>query len=165
MASMRDRLSAEGVLATAGASGTVADLLAGLQIQSTTPVSVGREEGTVNLGVNERALGIFDLNLKPPGDDRKYVLTFDGPSGARTGFRLAVSLNEGPQAPLFKLVQGLPGHVLKAAAKKTSAEFRVAGGGTGRRGSPRGRHHRARLQGQGGRYDRGLGVAQHGAAG
>jgi hypothetical protein len=123
MADMRSRLSSEGLLATIAASGAAATLLDVLQIQTVdTPLQPDRESGTVNLGVKERGLGAFDLNLKPPGADRKYVLTFDGPSGARTGFRLAVSLSEGLPQPLFKWVQGLPGHALKAASKHTSAD-------------------------------------------
>src|SRR5262249_11884429 len=44
-----------------------------------------------------------------------FFLSFHEEAGARVGFRLAVSLHEGPPKPLFKLVSSIPGKVLTAA--------------------------------------------------
>jgi hypothetical protein len=124
MQNMRSRLEAEGVFARM-VTGPAADgLLTSFQIQDPEPPRGAREEGKLLFGLVEQALGVFDLNLIPPGQDdpRPYVLAFEGPAGSRTGFRLAVSLHEGPQKPLFKLLPGLAGQVLTAAEAKTAAD-------------------------------------------
>ena len=70
----------------------------------------------------ENLLGSFNLNLVAPLERRRYVLRLSGPVASRTAFRFALSLNEGPQKPLFKLVESVPGHGLKPAVKNTSAD-------------------------------------------
>lgn len=124
MKSMKARLSAEGLLARVVTSAAADGLLTSLQIQDPEPAPGTREEGFVLFGIVEQALGVFDLNLIPPGqgDPRPYVLSFDGPAAARTGFRLTVSLHEGPQKPLFKLLPDLAGRVLTAAQVKTGPD-------------------------------------------
>ena len=122
MASMQARLSKAGLWSSVLKSAAVQALLDSIQIEAPEPAEADREAGKAKFGIVENALGVFDLNLVAPGDPRDYVLDFTGPAGARTGFRLAVSLNEGPQKPLFTLLQKLPGHALKAAVRKTSPD-------------------------------------------
>ena len=108
-------------------SSTVVEaLLSALQVQSSAPLSERSEEGAVLFGVNEHALGVFDLSLIPPpgaNDERAYFLSFEGPEGARTGFRLAVSLEEGAAPrPLFNLLRKLPSHGLVSAKLSADGE-------------------------------------------
>lgn len=126
---MRDHLAAEGLLARMVASTAAEALLTGLQIQDSNRVSDAREVGHVVFGLVEQ-LGVFDLNLIPPNDPRPYVLLFDGPSGARTGFRLAVSLHEGLAKPLFELIPNVVGRVLTPAKVAPDGESLIALGGT-----------------------------------
>jgi len=88
-------------------------ILSGLQIVTEQATPQGAS-GKVAFGVVEQ-LGFLDLNLIPPNDPRDFVLTFQEEAGTRVGFRVAVSLNEGPQKPLFELVSSVPGKVLTAA--------------------------------------------------
>jgi len=122
MDSMKDRLSAELLLNRLITSTVVDALLRTLQIKTSTAISPSRVEGLLQFGVVEHALGVFDLSLIPPvaNDDRPYLLTFEGAPGAWTAFRLAVSLNEGPQRPLFNLLKKLPSHGLVPAVKRSS---------------------------------------------
>ncbi len=135
MQSMKSRLKAEQLLSRVITSTGVDALLRTLLIQSSTPISATREEGLLRFGVEGHALGVFDLSLIPPGpnEDRRYLLVFDGDPGARTGFRLAVSLNEGPQRALFNLVKKLPAHGLVPAVRRsspTSEWLEAAAGGS-----------------------------------
>lgn len=118
MQSIRDRLSSEGLLAQLITSIPIDALLRTLQLTPAAQVSDHSEEGKVLLAVAEQALGIFNLNLIPPpavNPERSYFLSFDGPPGGRTGFRLAVSLEDGAPRPLFNLLRALPSHGLIAA--------------------------------------------------
>ncbi|HKY29866.1 MAG TPA: hypothetical protein VJM12_18135 [Pyrinomonadaceae bacterium] len=118
MASMKEHLAAEQVLARMLISKAADGLLTSLLIQDSQRLSDARETGHVLIGVVDK-LGIFDLNLIAPASPRPYVLLFDGPSGARTGFRLAVSL---PDGPLFTLLPDVAGRVLTAAEVKTGPD-------------------------------------------
>src|SRR4051794_9663197 len=126
MSSMKTRLSDEHLLSRMLTSSVVDALLETMQLllmPPPTPLSDHSEEGKLLFGVEEHALGVFDLNLIPPpaaNPERAYFLSFDGPVGARTGFRLAVSLEDGPARPLFNLIRKLPGHGLRPA--KLSAD-------------------------------------------
>lgn len=125
MKSMRQRLTNERLLRRIVAGAAADGLLTSLQIQDPEPAPPSaREEGKVLFGVVEQALGVFDLSLIPPGqgDPRPYVLAFEGPPNAYTGFRLAVSLNDGPQKPLFELLPGLAGQVMTAAQVKNGPD-------------------------------------------
>jgi hypothetical protein len=123
MASMRDRLSGEGLFARVIFPAPTEALLSGLQIQSSAPAPNG-ETGLVTFGVQQQALGAFDLDLTPPGPDpRRYVLTLEGPPNARTGFRLGIELTKQGESgtPVFGMVAKLLGHVLVPAVLKTAA--------------------------------------------
>lgn len=130
MQSMKSRLSDEKLLARLVTSVQVDALLSTLQIQSTTPLSDHSEQGEVLFGVAEHALGIFNLSLIPPpavNPVRGYFLSLDGPAGARTGFRLAVSLEDGAAPrPLFNLLRTLPAHGLLAARLAADGQSLVA---------------------------------------
>ena len=124
MQSMKTRLGAEKLLSRVITSTAVDALLETLQIKTVTAAAADREEGLLLFGLLvDRALGVFSLNLIPPGpnEERPYLLSFEGEPGARTGFRLAVSLNEGPQRALFDLIRKLPAHGLVPAVKRSSA--------------------------------------------
>lgn len=118
----KQRLLEEGVLGTIAVAGPAAALLEALQLQVDVAASTAHSEGLATFGVAQNALGVFDLALQAPVDARQYVLDFQGPDGARTAFRLAVSLAEGPQRASFKLVQTRPGHVLAPAVIQLSAD-------------------------------------------
>ena len=123
MSNMKARLSAEHLLDRIVTSTVIDALLQTLQIQAPEPPPGQTESGQVVFGVEEHALGVFNLSLIPPpvvNDPRAYFLSFEGAEGARTGFRLAISLEDGPQRPLFNLLRSLPSHGLVAAAIKTS---------------------------------------------
>lgn len=121
---MYKRLADEGLLSRLVVDTAARGLLTSLQIQDPEPAPSAREVWTVVFGVVEQALGVLDLNLIPPGpnDPRQYVLTFKGPALARTGFRLAVSLHEGPQKPLLTFLPSLAGKVLTAAERVTGPD-------------------------------------------
>lgn len=141
MQSVRKRLSDEGLLQQLFSDATVDALLTAMHIDHSHAVSPTREQGQIVLGVVEHALGVLDLNLVPPGPNapRAFVLSFEGGPGARLGFRLAVSLTEGPAQPLFGFLEKLPGQGLRAAERKTGndrewleaipGEVRLAGAG------------------------------------
>ena len=114
MQSMRKRLSDEGLLSQLFSDTAVDAWLTAMQIDTSRAVSPTREEGQLVLGLVEGALGVLDLNIVPPGPNvpRAYVLSFDGAPGARIGFRLAMSLVEGPPQPLFRFLEKLPGQGL-----------------------------------------------------
>ena len=138
MTSMKDRLSVEQLLSRMISSMPVDALLETLQIQlplQPPPMDDNRERGQVLFGVEEQALGVFDLKLIPPSGinpARDYLLSFDGPAGARTGFRLAVSLEEGPAPrPLFNLLRKLPSHGLVAARLSADGQSLEADPGAG----------------------------------
>ncbi len=118
MQSINKRLSDEGLLGQLTTSVAIDALLRTLQIDPTAQLSDHSEEGTALLAVAEQALGVFNLNLIPPplvNPERSYFLSFDGPVNARSGFRLAVSLQDGAPRPLFNLLRSLPSHGLVAA--------------------------------------------------
>lgn len=123
---MKTRLSKESLLSRILTSSVVDALLETMQLVPMPPptrLSDHSEEGKLLFGVQEHALGVFDLNLMPPPEgnpERAYFLAFDGPADVRTGFRLAVSLEDGPARPLFTLIRKLPGHGLWPA--KLSAD-------------------------------------------
>jgi len=126
MSSMKTRLSEERLLSRMVTSSVIDALLDAMQlvlIPPPTPLSDHSEEGKLLFGIEEHALGVFDLKLIPPpvaNPERAYFLNFDGPVGGFTGFRLAVSLEDGPARPLFNLIRKLPGHGLRPA--KLSAD-------------------------------------------
>lgn len=124
MSSMKTRLSDEHLLSGMLTSTVIDVLLETMQlVPPATPLSDHSEEGKLQFGVVEHALGVFDLRLIPPpaaNPERGYFLSFDGPALARTGFRLAVSLEDGPARPLFNLIRKLPGHGMLPA--KLSAD-------------------------------------------
>ncbi|MGM9480621.1 hypothetical protein ACS5PN_05440 [Roseateles sp. NT4] len=119
MESVKDRLSRDKLLGQLITSVPIDALLRTLQIEPVTQLSDHSEEGKALLAVVEQGLGVFNLNLIPPpgvNPERGYFLSFDGPDGARTGFRLAVSLEDGAPRPLFNLARSLASHGLVAAA-------------------------------------------------
>lgn len=123
MSNLKERLSKEQLLSRMLTSTVIDGLLETMQLVLPEPLPADREEGKLQFGVVEHALGVFDLKLIPPpavNPERDYVLTFDGPPIARTGFRLAVALEDGPARPLFNLIRTLPGHGLLPA--KLSAD-------------------------------------------
>src|SRR4029077_2418587 len=105
MSSMKTRLSDAHLLSGMLTSTVVDALLETMQlVPPATPLSDHSEEGKLLFGVVEHALGVFDLRLIPPppaNPERDYFLSFEGPAVAPTGFRLAVSLEDGPARPLF----------------------------------------------------------------
>jgi len=118
MQSVNQVLSEEKLLAQLTTSVPIAALLSTIQIDRATPLSDRSEAGQALLAVAEQALGVFNLNLVPPpavNPERDYFLSFDGPANARSGFRLAISLQDGAPRPLFNLVRALPSHGLVAA--------------------------------------------------
>ena len=134
MSSMKTRLSEEHLLSRIFTSTAVDALLLAMQPVLPTPPPADREEGKLRFGVDEHALGVFDLKLIPPpavNPERDYLLSFEGPDGGRTGFRLAVALEDGPARPLFNLIRKLPGHGLlpaKLSEDKQSLEADPAAG-------------------------------------
>lgn len=123
MASVWDRLKSEGVPARVIIPAPIEALLSGLLIQTSGSVPNG-EAGDLTFGVQQQALGAFDLDLTPPGPDaRRYVLTFEGPPNARTAFRLGVQLTKQGESgtPVFRMLATLPGHALVPAVLKTAA--------------------------------------------
>lgn len=135
MSSMKTRLSDEHLLSGMLTSTVVDALLETMQlVPPARPLSDHSEEGKLLFGVVEHALGVFDLSLIPPpaaNPKRDYFLSFEGPALAPTGFRLAVSLEDGPARPLFNLIRKLPGHGLlpaKLAADGQSLEPDPAAG-------------------------------------
>ncbi|MGQ3054832.1 MAG: hypothetical protein ACT6S0_23840, partial [Roseateles sp.] len=129
MESISKRLSDEGLLAQLITSVPIGALLSTLQIERTAQLSGNSEEGTALLAVAEQALGVFNLNLIPPpavNPERSYFLWLDGPANARTGFRLAVSLDAGAPQPLFRLLRALPSHGLVAAQLAADGQSLVA---------------------------------------
>src|SRR5262245_21289123 len=124
MASMREKLEDAGLLSRMVAGPSVQAILTGLQVVTEQQVTPQRKQGTVKFGIVEQALGILELNLiAPPSvEPRAYILVFEDEAGTRVGFRLAISLHEGPQKPLFKLVSSVPGKVLTAAQVAADGE-------------------------------------------
>ncbi|WP_457446371.1 hypothetical protein [Roseateles sp. P5_E4] len=132
MKSTRQHLSDEKLLAELITSVPVDVLLSTLQIVSTTVLSDQTEKGRMLLAADEQALGVFNLHLVPPPDavpERDYFLSFDGAPGARTGFRLAVSLEEGAQRPLFNLARSVASHGLVAATLAADGQSLTAAPG------------------------------------
>ena len=121
MESLQSRLKKTGVWSNVLRGATAQVFLTTIQlVDAEDPLDPPDEqEGKAKLGVVE-SLGSLKLDLIAPSDERTYVLSLIGPHASRTGFRFALSLNEGPQKPLFNLVQSLPGHVLKAATRHPS---------------------------------------------
>ena len=113
MANMRKKLETSGLLSRMVAGPAVQAILTGLEIVREGPQGL---DGDVTFGLVEK-LGFLDLDLiAPPSiEERAFYLAFEEEAGTRIGFRLAVSLNEGPQKPLFKLVSSAPGKALIAA--------------------------------------------------
>lgn len=134
MTNLRDRLAAEPLSPPVIMSAAIDSLLRSMQIVSSAPIGDGGESGTVTIAVVENALGVFALNLVPPGIDnpRPYQLGFRGPPGGRTGFRLAVSLSAGAPKPLFSLIEALPSRALTSAVRTVEgdSEFLTADGGS-----------------------------------
>lgn len=131
---LRERLDAEPLVPRVVFSPVVDTLLRAMQIASPASVGPDGESGTVTIAVVENALGLFALNLVPPGiaDPRPYLLTSTGEPGAPAGFRLAVSLSDGPAKPLFSLLEALPSRALTSAVRVVDAdtETLVADGGS-----------------------------------
>lgn len=125
MADLQTRLDASGVWRSVLRSGAAQGFLTTIQLGPLDPLVApdpDREEGTATLGVMENLLGAFRLNLVAPLQPRRCVLRLSGPAASRTGFRFAISLNEGPQQRVLELLDSLPGHGLRAAVRNTSAD-------------------------------------------
>lgn len=75
--SIWDRLKSEGLTASAIFPAAIEALLSSLQINENA------SPPTVTLSVQQKPLGILDLDLTPPGPEpRQFVLTFEGVSPA-----------------------------------------------------------------------------------
>ena len=102
MTSIKDRLSAKGLLARI-AFPTQIDVLLGALAVTNTPPRGAVEEGTASFGLTSHPL-FFDLSLRPPSPEIPFRLEFDGEPAA--GFRLWLRLAAAaPAVKLFSFVQ------------------------------------------------------------
>lgn len=117
MASLHEWLDGTGLWKQVVLSTVASELLEAMQPLPDLQGDAGPlHEGQLQLGIQKNPLGALALSLTLPVKPREYVLSLEGPAGARTGFRLAVDLTDGGlQRTALGLLDKLPGFLLKPA--------------------------------------------------